>query len=183
MLWGQPSTLIDIQRHAFHPKPRQRCVLMTDNTSLFGSRPGADAVGVHLQSKTTLPSCKKPSAAPISASLRPLSGESRFFAFGAGKTRCWVMDLITWQVMVGFVDDTKWPTRTVRPAMECINEITEFMVSRPGPNIRPLQITPAHGRHVSGVLSELAFVLSEFAFVERWGRHAGDRCGRNQGRY
>src|ERR1035438_10095567 len=92
---------------------------------------------------------------------------------GAGL--CWIMDPIIWQVMVGFADETKWPTRTVRPAMECTNETTEFMVSRPGPNIRPLQITPAHGRHVSDVLSELAFILSELAFVERWGRHAGDR--------
>jgi HSP20 family molecular chaperone IbpA len=71
------------------------------------------------------------------------------------------MDPIIWEVMIGFVDDTKWPTRAARPAMERTNEATEFRVSRPGPTIRPLQITPAHGRHVSGVLSELAFVLSE----------------------
>jgi hypothetical protein len=52
---------------------------------------------------------------------------------------CEVEDPTIWQ-FVSAIDiglgNTKWPTVTIRRAMECTDEIAEFVVEQPGPNVR-----------------------------------------------
>jgi len=67
--------------HAFHEKPREMCVLMTENSASLGAPPRAgsprNASTTHGGVPTTFQSCQSLAMGTVSAAIRLLSGECR----------------------------------------------------------------------------------------------------------